>query len=266
MGFSYYYYGITIILLVTVIPVYDIALTATTNTTTTISRTSYVATAFSNESAITQRPDEPQVNASRVTTEPTLQEFPVPTGSRPHDVAPAANRIVWYIAQGFGELGRLDTSTNQTHHIALGPGSVPHGVIVGPDGAPWITDGGLNAIVRVDPETEEVRIFPLPEDTGYTNLNTAAFDKNGTLWFTGQSGIYGRLDPAVGQAEVFDAPRGQGPYGISTAPNSSVYYTSLAGSYIARIDLKTGAATMLEPPTLIREHGEFGLTLRAGSG
>jgi virginiamycin B lyase len=251
MGFSYYY-RITIMLLVTVISTYDIALTSSTTiaNATTISKTSYVAAAFSNETAaITQRPDEPQVNASRVTTEPTLQEFPVPTGSRPHDVAPAANGIVWYTAQGVGELGRLDTSTNQTHHIALGPGSAPHGVIVGPDGAPWITDGGLNAIVRVDPETEEVRIFPLPEDTGYTNLNTAAFDKNGTLWFTGQSGIYGRLDPAVGQVEVFDAPRGQGPYGISTAPNGSVYYASLAGSYIARIDLKTGAATMLEPPT-----------------
>jgi virginiamycin B lyase len=156
---------------------------------------------------------------------------------------------VWYTAQGSGELGRLDTSTNQTHHIALGMGSAPHGVIVGPDGAPWITDGGLNAIVRVNPQTEEVRVFPLPKDTGYTNLNTATFDKNGILWFTGQSGIYGRLDPVVGQVEVFDAPRGQGPYGISTAPDGSVYYASLAGSYIARIDLKTGAATMLELPT-----------------
>ena len=252
MGFSSCY-GITIILFVTVISIYDIALTATTNTTTTISRTPYVATAFSNESSITQWPDESQVNTSRATASqssgPLLQEFSVPTGSHPHDVAPAANGIVWYTAQGSGELGRLDTSTNQTHHIALGLGSAPHGVIVGPDGAPWITDGGLNAIVRVDPQTEEVRVFPLPEDTGYANLNTATFDKSGTLWFTGQSGIYGRLDPAIGQVEVFDAPRGQGPYGISTAPNGSVYYASLAGSYIARVDLKTGAATMLEPPT-----------------
>lgn len=249
-------YGITIILFVTVISIYDTTLTATatTNTTTTtISWTPYVATAFSNESSITQRPDESQVNTSRATayqsSGPLLQEFPVPTGSHPHDVAPAANGIVWYTAQGSGELGRLDTSTNQTHHIALGLSSAPHGVIVGPDRAPWITDGGLNAIVRVDPQTEEVKVFPLPQDTGYANLNTATFDKSGTLWFTGQSGIYGRLDPAVGQVEIFDAPRGRGPYGISTAPDGSVYYASLAGSYIARIDLKTGAATMIEPPT-----------------
>jgi virginiamycin B lyase len=36
---------------------------------------------------------------------------------------------------------------------------------------------------------------------------------------------------------------------LSTAPDGSVYYASLAGSYIARINLETGAATVLEPPT-----------------
>lgn len=183
-------------------------------------------------------------------TEPMVQEITIPAGSRPHDVAPARDQTVWYTAQGSGELGRLDPNTGKTHHIFLGQGSAPHGVIVGPDGAPWITDGGLNAIVHVDPETEDVRLFPLPEDSSdYANLNTATFDKRGVLWFTGQSGIYGRLDPAVGQVEVFEAPRGLGPYGISTTPNGDVYYASLAGSYIARIDLETGAATVLEPPT-----------------
>jgi len=180
---------------------------------------------------------------------PTLEEFAVPSGSHPHDVAPAPDGSIWYTAQALGELGKLNPTTGETHHIALGQGSAPHGVIVGPDGAPWITDGGLNAIVRVDPDTEEVQTFPLPEGSGYANLNTATFDQNGALWFTGQSGVYGRLDPAVGQVEVFTAPRGRGPYGIATTPNGYVYYASLAGSYIARLDLETGAATVLEPPT-----------------
>ena len=180
---------------------------------------------------------------------PTLQEYPVPPGSRPHDVAPAPDGTVWYTAQGSGELGRLDPITGETHHINLGAGSAPHGVIVGPDGAPWITDGGLNSIVRVDPITEEVQLFPLPAGSGQANLNTASFDGRGMLWFTGQNGIYGRLDPATGQMEVFDAPRGRGPYGIATTPAGEVYYASLAGSYIAHIDAETGAATVIEPPT-----------------
>src|SRR5687767_13507095 len=158
----------------------------------------------------------------------TIEEFSVPSGSRPHDVAPAPDGTIWYTAQGSGELGRLDPNTGKTRHIDLGSGSAPHGVIVGPDGAPWITDGGLNAIVRVDPSTHEVRSFPLPAGGRAANLNTASFDGAGTLWFTGQSGVYGRLDPASGEMQVFDAPRGAGPYGIATTPQGSVYYASLA--------------------------------------
>jgi hypothetical protein len=122
-------------------------------------------------------------------------------------------------------------------------------VIVGPDGAPWITDGGLNAIVRVDPGSSDVRRYPLPAGRGSANLNTAVFDRRGVLWFTGQSGVYGRLDPATGAMEVFDAPRGSGPYGITVTPSGDVYYASLAGSHVARIDTDTGTATVLEPPT-----------------
>jgi virginiamycin B lyase len=122
-------------------------------------------------------------------------------------------------------------------------------VIVGPDGAPWITDGGLNAIVRVDPLSDAVVVFPLPADRPNANLNTATFDASGQLWFTGQNGVYGRLDPSSGAMEVFDAPRGRGPYGIATSPSGEVYYASLAGSYVGRIDLVSGEVTVLEPPT-----------------
>jgi len=181
--------------------------------------------------------------------EPTLQAFPVPAGSRPHDVAPALDGGVWYTAQGSGELGWLDPETGETRHTPLGAGSRPHGVIVGPDGAPWVTDGGLNAIVRVDPETRAVDVFPLPPERPSANLNTAAFDNHGVLWFTGQNGIYGRLDPSTSEMEVFDAPRGRGPYGIATSSNGDIYYASLAGSYVGRIDLESGEATVLDPPT-----------------
>jgi virginiamycin B lyase len=146
-------------------------------------------------------------------------------------------------------LGWLDPESSDVREIPLGAGSAPHGVIVGPDGAPWITDGGLNAIVRVDPDTAEVTSYPLPAGREGANLNTAVFDNEGVLWFTGQSGVYGSLDPATGDMAVYDAPRGRGPYGIAVTPAGDVYYVSLAGSYLARIDRDTGAATVIEPPT-----------------
>jgi virginiamycin B lyase len=179
-----------------------------------------------------------------------VQVFALPSGGGfPHDVAVGTDGIVWYTAQRSGQLGRLDPTSGKIELVPLGRGASPHGVIIGPDGAPWVTESGNNAIVRVDPRTRAVKSWPLPEARGYTNLNTATFDKRGRIWFTGQNGVYGRLDPGTGAMQVWDAPRGRGPYGIATTPDGDVYYASLAGSHIARVNLDSGAATVIEPPT-----------------
>ncbi|WP_263768431.1 lyase [Propionivibrio soli] len=177
--------------------------------------------------------------------------FDVPAGSHPHDVAavPTVDGPVYYTAQSTGRLGMLDPRSGRIEEIHLGAGSAPHGVIVGKDGAAWITDGGLNAIVRYDPKTRALRTWALPADAPNANLNTAAFDKQGRLWFTGQAGYYGRLVPETGDLKVWKAPRGRGPYGITATPDGHIYYASLAGSHIARIDTESGEATVIEPPT-----------------
>jgi len=181
---------------------------------------------------------------------PAPAKFDVPAGSRPHDVAPAPNGgPVYFTAQGSGQLGILDPASGHVDLVSLGAGSAPHGVIVGPDAAAWITDGGLNAIVRVDPSSRDVRRWPLPADAPSANLNTATFDRHGRIWFTGQAGYYGRLDPASGDMRVWKAPRGAGPYGICTTPTGDVYFASLAGNFIAQVNLESGAATVIEPPT-----------------
>jgi virginiamycin B lyase len=193
------------------------------------------------------RPASP--DATPALRELAATEFDVRAGSRPHDVAPAPDGTVWYTAQGAGALGRFDPRDGSDEPIPLGEGSSPHGVIVGPDGAAWVTDSGLDAIVRVDPDTHELTRFPLPSGRGNANLNTATFDGNGILWFTGQAAVYGRVDPDTAEVEVFDAPGGRGPYGITTTPAGDVYYASLAGNHIARIDTGSGRATRIDPPT-----------------
>jgi virginiamycin B lyase len=175
-----------------------------------------------------------------------VKYYPLP--AYPHDVAPAPDGTVWYTGQGAGNLGRLDPKTGKVEIVSLGQSSSPHGVIVGSDGAAWATDGGLNANVRVDPKTKEVKVFPLPKDFPNANLNTGTFDKKGVYWFTGQNGVYGRVDPASGKTDAWKAPRGRGPYGITTTPSGDVWYASLAGDHIAKIDTVSGEATVVEPP------------------
>ena len=177
-----------------------------------------------------------------------IQTFPVLAGAGAHDVYPAPDGAVWFTAQSAGKLGRLDPRTGRSDLIALGPDAAPHGVIVGPDGAAWVTEGGQNAIARVDPVTRSVKLFPLPKERRNANLNTGSFDHQSNLWFTGQNGIYGRLDTKTGAMAVLDAPRGTGPYGIATTPDGQVFFASLAGNYLGQIDLETGVATVLEPP------------------
>jgi virginiamycin B lyase len=174
--------------------------------------------------------------------------YNVRRGAHPHDVAPAPDGSVWYTAQAQGAIGVLDPKTGKTIQLTLGPNSAPHGVIVGPDRAAWVTDGGQNAIVRVDSATRAVKLFPLPRNFADANLNTATFDRKGILWFTGQAGVYGRVDPATGKVEAWKAPKGAGPYGITTTPNGDVWYASLAGDHIAKIDTVSGDVAMVPPP------------------
>ena len=58
-----------------------------------------------------------------------VREYPVPSGTRPHDVAPARDGGVWFTAQGSGQLGWLNPKTGETRLTRLGSGSAPHGVI-----------------------------------------------------------------------------------------------------------------------------------------
>jgi virginiamycin B lyase len=174
--------------------------------------------------------------------------FPVPNGAHPHDVAPGPDGTVWYTAQSQGAIGVLEVKTGSVKQFKLGPGSAPHGVIVGPDRAAWVTDGGQNAIVRVDPATKAVKLYPLPKNFADANLNTATFDRKGVLWFTGQNGVYGRVDPATSKVDAWKAPKGVGPYGITTTPSGEVWYASLAGDHIAKIDTVSGDALMVPPP------------------
>ena len=189
--------------------------------------------------------------AARAADATQMQSWPLSTQQRTgiHDVAPAPDGGVWFSAQRSGHLGWFDPKSGKVELISLGSGSSPHGVIQGPDKAAWLTDGGQQAIARVGWPGREVRLYKLPENTSYANLNTCAFDGAGDLWFTGQAGVLGKVAVKTGVVTVKDAPRGRGPYGICATPSGEVWWCSLAGSFIARIDQRTGESIVVEPPT-----------------
>jgi virginiamycin B lyase len=174
--------------------------------------------------------------------------YQLPAGSYPHDVAPAPDGSVWISGQHQGFAGRFDPKTGTLDKVPLGPGAAPHGVIVAPDGTVWLTEGGQNAMARVDAKSRAVTLFPLPKDFPNANLNTAVIDKTGLVWFTGQNGVHGRVDPRTGKVEAWASPRGRGSYGITVTPGGDVWFASLAGDYIGKIDRASGSVTVIDPP------------------
>ena len=180
-----------------------------------------------------------------------IRAFDIGAKAGLHDVACDAGQFVWATGQRNGTLILLDARDGGFSDVDLGPGAAPHGVTVGPDGAAWVTEGGQNAICRYMPVGSrggaKVQLFIVPKANA--NLNTPVFDKQGTLWFTGQSGVIGRFNPKTEKMEAWDAPRGYGPYGIAATPQGTVWYVSLAGNYLAEIDTASGKPRIVEPPT-----------------
>ena len=178
-----------------------------------------------------------------------IRTYNVRPGSGSRDVACNADGTVWFCGQRDGTLNLLDPRDGGLKVVALGQGAAPHGVVIGPDGAAWVTEGGQNSIARVDPKDHKVQLWKLNGGPSYANLNTLVFDKQGTLWFTGQGGVIGRFEPKTEKMQVWDAPRGNGPYGIALTPQGTVWYVSLAGNYLAEIDRASGTPRIVEPPT-----------------
>jgi virginiamycin B lyase len=178
----------------------------------------------------------------------TYFDTPGIKGSR--DVTSHADgRRIWICGQRNGTLGLLDPADGAMKVINLGENAAPHGVITGPDKAAWVTEGGQNAIARVDADSLKVELFRLPAARANANLNTGVFDLKGILWFTGQNGIIGRFDPQTARMDVWDAPGGRGAYGITRTPKGEIWYVSLAANHLARIDTETAKVTVVEPPT-----------------
>src|ERR1044072_2222177 len=71
-----------------------------------------------------------------------VRVYDVPAGSRPDDVAPGPNGLIWYTGQRRGTLGILNPATGAVREVPLGAGSAPPGGIQGAGGGGRGTDRG----------------------------------------------------------------------------------------------------------------------------
>jgi hypothetical protein len=133
--------------------------------------------------------------------------------------------MVLFAADVPGQAPTFDTAAFGT----LGPVSLPHDAVLGPDGHLWFTLAAANAILS------NGRTFPLPENPRRIPLDIAV-GPDGALWFT-QNGAraLGRITTS-GQFSEVPLPVGTGSLGgITTGPDGSIWFTATSPNSVGRV-------------------------------
>jgi len=111
------------------------------------------------------------------------------------------------------------------------------------DGAIWWTGMWASLAGRLDPETGEMKEYPLPPEA---RPHTIVPDDEGNIWYTGNSNAtIGRLDPATG--EIVEYPtRARDPHSGVFHPNGNLYFTAQNSSMLGWLNPNTGELTEID--------------------
>ena len=196
--------------------------------------------------------------SARDGTAPQLTEWKVPwENTRPRDPYVAPDGRVWFVGQTGHYAGVLDPATGDSERVDLPAGAGPHHIIVDSEGVPWYTGNLVGNLGRIDPETREITVFPMPDERAH-DPHTAVFDTAGDLWFTVQGGNFiGKFWKATGQVRLVEAPEAQGrggamgssrPYGIEMDSKDRPWVVLFNTNKIATVDPESFELTTFELP------------------
>jgi streptogramin lyase len=119
------------------------------------------------------------------------------------------------------------------------PLPLPVARLAGAAGAVWALSTAGNALLRIDPQTNQLEVPPIPLDFSPWNLTTG----EGSVWITGNDAdLIARLDPATNRVAATFAV---GPHPIAQAALGfgALWTANAGGSTAGRIDLVSGAVT-----------------------
>ena len=143
----------------------------------------------------------------------------------------------------------MNTAGLVTNEFPLPAGSVPFGIVSGPDGALWFTEQGTGRIGRLTPSFAFTE-FPLP--WANSQLFEITVGWGGALWFTDGSGNIGELSTAGAFARypIPTRPRAASgaPRGIAAGPDFAVWFTESAAGKVGRITVGGQQSISTNPP------------------
>ena len=144
--------------------------------------------------------------------------MPDPAARDPHTLVfgPGGDAL-WFTVQGGNFVGRLEPATRKVKLVRVPVERArPYGIVVAPDGTPWVALFGTNALLSLDPATLEPTVHRLPR--AEARPRRVGLTSDGRVWSVDYAG--GRLvayDPAAKAFEEWALPSGEDarPYGMA---------------------------------------------------
>jgi virginiamycin B lyase len=117
------------------------------------------------------------------------------------------------------------------------------------DGSIWWAGQWGNLVGWINPETGEIREYPLPEGAKPHSVTT---DSEGNIWYTGNgNGTMGKLDPRTGKITVYNMPdpAARDPHTAIVDHRGTVWFTLQHSNMVGRLIPATGEIRLVTMPT-----------------
>jgi len=184
-----------------------------------------------------------------------------------HDAQADLNGNIWFsynVSNHDISLGRVDAKTGalKTFKVAglHGMAANGHGLSRDAQGILWFNmsagvEGGQGRLARIDPASEKIDVFTVPEGmTGPTPVaGTVDVDGKGKIWATTGPGAV-RFDPETKQFTEFKSPiyknaDGIGnTYGLAADGDGNAWWAQMNMDTIGKTDIKSGKVTQIKIP------------------
>jgi virginiamycin B lyase len=150
--------------------------------------------------------------------------MPDPAARDPHTLVFDHDQShIWFTVQGGNFVGRLTVADGTVDLIPVPTaGARPYGIVVAPDGTPWIALFGTNKLASVDPATLTLTEHALPDPGARPRRLEVTGD--GVLYYTDYArGFLGRFDAGP-------APCRNGPCPRAAAPGLTAWRSTAAAA------------------------------------